>query len=188
MTIIWTINVQVNTLALSNLEGSGSWDSPVGSGKVFLDDVRITAVSNEIGGKVFTGNDSNFNLTVGVNDKVKWVLSEINPIVENGRTVVMYGFEKGSNWKEAFTDPSSTQTPSAFAHLIRGFDSIAKPTGDFFAISDALISIPETTVIPRPKAVTVTYHMKLLLLDIKHIDNPTIIKYIQIDPKLTVKL
>ena len=46
MAKVWTINVQVNTLFLNGISGTGSWSNPVGASIYWRNNVRMTAVSD----------------------------------------------------------------------------------------------------------------------------------------------
>jgi len=189
MSKVWTINVQVNTLFLSNLAGKGTWENPIGGEKYFYDDVRMSAVSNDSNDKIIVGNDKDFALTVGKDDQINWIVSEVNPIYKNKRSVCMYGFAQGNDWDKSLTPPNTVVTETAFAALQNGFNAQYEPSGErFVTTSTSDISIPQTTVRSGAVDSSITYHMKLLLLDISNINEPSILKYIKIDPVIKIKL
>ncbi|AOT10915.1 hypothetical protein [Pseudoalteromonas luteoviolacea] len=187
MAKVWTINVQVNTLYMSQLSGTGTWENPIGRGQYFNDNVRMTAVSNDPSDNVHVGNDNDFVLTVGADDQIRWQISEMNPIFGNHRSVVMYGFAKGDNWDNNLTPPGLDPVEVTSAVLLNGFDATSQPSGEFLRTDNVDSSVPHTTVRAKAKSATINYHMKVLLLDTSDIENPTISKYIQIDPKISIQ-
>lgn len=189
---VWTINVVVNTRALAEyVESSsnkGSWEQPIGGGKRWENQVRMIATSNQPNGEVFIGNGDSFSLTVGEHDKIRWIVSEINPVVENYRSVCMYGFAKGSNWEENLTDPHAEHEEIGFMRMTTGFDQPIEPAKPYVKGTLAEISVPGTKVLHRAKdGASIQYYMKLLLLSYEDIDNPKIEGYIKIDPTITIK-
>lgn len=188
---VWTINVVVNTRALSEYatkEGSGTWENPIGSSKYWYDDVRMVATSNQAGEKVHIGNGDSFNLNVKEDDKIRWVVSEINPLVTTYRSVCMYGFDKVSNWDGNLGDPHAEHGQNAFMRVKSGFDWPKEPSGKYVKGDIASISVPATTVLHGvSKEVKVKYLMKLLLLNYDNISDPRVEAYIKIDPTITIK-
>lgn len=188
MATTWTINVQVNTRYLYNLPESGSWENPTGGGQYFKDNVRMTAVNSEDGGKVYIGDGDSFSLNVGADDEIQWVVTEINPLFRNRRSVCMYGFAKGDNWDANLTNPSATAQQEGFVSMLHGFNAPSEPTGLYLHASEADVSVPTTTVKARAQSGPVTYYMKLLLVNMQNLNKPEVLKYIQIDPVINIVL
>lgn len=181
----WTINTLVNTNYLKNLSGTGTWESPIGGGQYFNDNVLFIA-TNDKSDKVFYGNDTKFELTVSKNDKINWIVTPMNSINNDDLGVVMYAFDKGSNWSDGLNSPSSESTENINVNLTNGFMSQSEPKGTFLEASTAEIAIPHTSVKIEPKKITITYHLMLLLLDLSTPSKPSIKKYVKIDPKFTI--
>ncbi len=188
MAKVWTINVQVNTLFLNSISGSGSWNSPVGSGTYWRNNVRMTAVSDNPDDAITVGDGDSFQLTVGKDDKIRWVVSEVNPVYNNHRSVCMYGFSQGSNWDANLTPPNTVITEAAFSSILNGFNAPEQPGGNFLKASTSDISIPETTVRASAENSDISYYMRLLLLDISDIHSPKILKFLQVDPTIKIRL
>ncbi|WP_299125790.1 hypothetical protein [uncultured Tenacibaculum sp.] len=179
---VWTINAIVNTQYLSKLEGSNSWENPIGGGQYFNDNIYYVATRNT-DGKVVTGNDRNFSLEVKPHDTIQWIVNPSNPTNDNQFGVVMYGFESGSNWDKSFTKPDSRNLEIYFAQLTNGFMNPQQPSNNFLKGSTAEIGVPETNVKAEPQFNDqINYHIKLLLLDLSSPSNPKILKYVKADP------
>ncbi|SEB36533.1 Inclusion body protein [Tenacibaculum sp. MAR_2009_124] len=184
---IWTINTIVNTQFLHDLSGSGTWENPVGGGQYFNDHIYFVATRNT-DGKVVTGNDTNFSLEVKPHDNIQWVVNPSNLLNDNQYGVVMYGFETGSNWDNALTSPDSRNVEAYFAQLTNGFNSPNQPSGNFLKGSSSEISIPETNVKAEPKFnETISYHIKLILLDLSKPSQPKALKFVKADPRFVIQ-
>jgi hypothetical protein len=189
MAKVWTINVQVNTGYMKNLSGTGTWQAPIGGGQYWRDNVRMSAVSDDVSDTITVGTGDSFGLTVGKDDTIRWVVSEVNPMYLNRVSVVMYGFEQGTNWDASLTPPSADQVEIASMSLLNGFNAESQPAGDKWWSADvADISLPKTTVRSRAVPSTITYHMKFILVDITDITRPKALNYVKIDPTITIKL
>ncbi len=183
---VWTINVQVNTAALANYPESGSWERPAGTGRYWHDNVRMTAVSTDPNDGIKVGTGDNFVLNVGLNDEIKWVVSEVNPRYINRRSVCMYGFQEGSNWDKCLMRPSAPPAQAAFTEVITGFNAQKEPQEQWLECNLADISIPQTKVRANAQSASVQYYMKLVVVDIDNVRNPKALKYIQIDPTINI--
>lgn len=188
MSKVWTINVQVNTLHIRNLSGTGTWERPIGAGEYWRNNVRMTAVSDDPADNIVIGDGDSFALTVSKDDEIKWVVSEVNPIYKNQRSVCMYGFSQGSNWDSNLTPPNTLVTEAAFAAIQNGFNAPEQPLSQFLTTAVSDISIPQTTVRAGAQNSSVSYYMRLLLIDTSNLTNPTILKYVQVDPVINIKL
>ncbi|UOX34221.1 hypothetical protein LXD69_01600 [Flavobacterium sediminilitoris] len=54
---------------MKNLSGTGTWESPIGGGLNFNDNMLFIA-TNDKSDKVFYGNDTKFELIMSKNDKI----------------------------------------------------------------------------------------------------------------------
>ncbi len=148
----------------------------------------MSAVSDDPKDIITVGNGDSFQLTVGKDDVIKWIVSEVNPIYKNQRSVCMYGFEKGSNWDDNLTPPNTLVTEAAFSAIQNGFNASEEPRGGYITATTSDISIPQTTVRASAKTASVTYHMKLLLIDISNLNEPKVLKYLKVDPTININL
>jgi len=182
----WVINVQVNTLYVTELSGSGTWKNPIGGGQHWRDNVRMAAVSNESGDGIVVGTGDKFSLTVGKDDTIKWIVSEVNPIYGNYRSVCMYGFSEGQGWSENLTPPSTVVQEAGFIAMLNGFNAPNEPQGKYLECTQADISIPQTTVRAGASSGAIKYYMKLLLVNIEDPKKPVVLKYLQVDPTINI--
>ncbi|MCV6588749.1 MAG: hypothetical protein OIF57_06935 [Marinobacterium sp.] len=191
---IWTINVLVNTQFVRSLEGTGSWDSPVGKGSYWGKNVTIVAKSNELKDGVIIGDGDSFSLRVKPEDEIRWVLSEMQPLREGHRKICMYGFNCSNEpqWLNQLTPLSSTFQESGHVYLKHGFNSPDQPNNINDKLSKSLISevmVPTATVRTEPKEASekeVRYYIKLLLVNTNDHKKPIIEKYAQVDPVITI--
>lgn len=189
MSKTWTINVQVYAEYINTLSGTGTWQSPIGGGQYWSNNVRMAAVSDNPSDGITVGTGDSFDLTVGKDDKIQWVVSEVNPLYLSGVSVAMYGFQQGDNWDANLTPPSVDQVEIASVSLLNGFNAEYQPQGDkWLRSTTADMSMPSTRVRAGAKSSVITYHIKLILVDVKDISKPKPLKYVQIDPTITIKL
>lgn len=189
----WIINVQVNTMYLASNTNNfiGTWESPIGLSEFWGNHVRMSAICKENPNDVIIGNGDNFTLKVGKNDTIKWVVSEINPIYDNMRSVCMYGFSISDQeaWNKNLTPPEIVVKDISIPVLLNGFNAEEQPLGNkWMKISMGEISIPQTQVRALATSTSLQYYMKFLILDIENPNNPTVLNYIQIDPIINIVL
>ncbi|CAL2095106.1 Inclusion body protein [Tenacibaculum sp. 190524A02b] len=188
---MWIINTLVNTDYLKLVKKGGTWSHPVGGGQLFNDNVYFVATKVDKNGKVSKlvgGNDNNFKLKVKPRDTIKWIVSPSNPTNDDNYGIVMYGFAKGSKWEGSLTLPSSDNEEIQFVELTHGFDDIDEPKDKYLKGSSAQISVPDTHVLASPNyGDTISYHLKLILIDLTDPKNPKPINYIIVDPKFIIE-
>ncbi|QFY43676.1 hypothetical protein F6R98_14445 [Candidatus Methylospira mobilis] len=188
MSKIWTINVQVNTLYFKQQTAVGTWEQPVGGNMYWRNNVRMAAVSDNPADAISIGDGDSFSLQVGKDDTIKWIVSEVNPIYTNYRSMSMYGFDTGSNWNDNLTPPNTIITELEVAAVKTGFNAAKQPAERWIDASTIDISIPQTTVRAKAKNASISYLMKLVLIDVSDINNPRPINFFRIDPTIVIKL
>lgn len=182
----WIINVQVNTQYMNSIAGTGTWEAPIGAGQYWLDNVRMAAVSDNPADGIIVGKGDDFTLTVGKDDTIKWIVSEVDPTYLNYRSVCMYGFKQGSNWDSNLMPPSTEVAEAGFVAMLNGFNAEHAPQGKYIECTQADISIPKTTVRASAQSCSIQYYMKFLLVDIEDSSNPRVLKYLQVDPTIRI--
>lgn len=182
----WTINVQVNTLYVANLRGKGDWKNPIASHQYWRNNVRMTAVSDDPSDGIQVGTGDDFSLTVGAGDIIKWITSEVNPMYRNHRSICMYGFKQGENWREHLTDPNTVNHEAGFVAITHGFNDDDEPRKKYIKTSTADISVAQTEVRAHASSASIRYYMKLLLVDTSSLKDPKVLKYLQVDPIIKI--
>jgi len=183
----WTINVQIDTRYAEKFSGKGSWENPLGTGEYWGDHVRMTAVNN-IDSMVIVGNDKNFSLSVKSEDTIRWIVSEVDPLYSNHLSMCMYGFQTDNDsWKEFFHAPSIIENSMAVTATSRIGIGGSEPTDDFLKTTLADISYPQTIARVGNMKGEVKYYMQFLLVDISNVEDPQIVKYLQVDPVLKLE-
>ena len=181
----WTINVLVNTRYIEEkIDGSGTWEEPVGAKKLLEKNVQMTAISDHVSDGIKTGTGDKFSLEVHPRDTIRWIVDQVNPLDEESRGVCMYGFKTGANWDSILTPLNARVQEADFVAMTKGFNDKSR-TGARLRLETADISVPETTVRKNAKTGTVKYYMKILLLDTSKTE-PEIMKYVQVDPEIHV--
>jgi hypothetical protein len=187
----WTINYVINTQELMRKTEKGTWENPVGGSWTDFwktnTTVIITNNNPNVAPKVI--QHYSFDLQVAPNDKIQWIVTDMNPATENLCTVAMYGFVKGAGWSDTLTDPSNVETNIDLMTITpQAFNGKNKPEGnDWLTVKYATISVPTAQVKGGVKAgTTVRYDVKVVLVDIDGRVN-TVKNFFQIDPTFTVK-
>ncbi len=187
----WTINLQVNSQKLKdyNFGGSGTWENPVGGGLTdfWKQNTAITITSSKDAiPRVFQGYT--FDLEVNQQDTIRWVISEMSPLVTENFGVTMYGFKMGSNWDKVLTNPNAQQKELGMLSVIRRFNDPKAPDVDWLKINGGLMTFPSAHVLRGAESnQKVYYYMRLALVDTSDTTAPKVLKFLQIDPTITVK-
>lgn len=189
----WFVNVKINTQFLEKLEGQSTWKKPIDAGVNWSNNLQILAVSDDPADGIVVGTHANLTLNAGKDDTltIRWLISEVNPLFLDYRGVVMYNFSK----KDEPTTPIITITPKDNAAaqvgctaILNGFNAESEPQDTYLKCTQTGISIPQTTVRANAKTSNLTYNMKLLLVNIEDINNPKVLKHIQVSLRINIKI
>ena len=173
---IWTIKVLVDVNFLYCLDGKGTWESPVGGNRYFGNEVHFIA-SNNADDLVYANIGYDFKLQVKPGDEIQWIVEAINST--NQESVVMYGFNEGSNWEENLGIPGISHSQHPIFQLKQGFNDTSMPKGNYLKQSWIDIDVPNAEVKETAKKNdTIAYHLKILLVD----SEAKVLKFVQIDP------
>ncbi|WP_046759078.1 AidA/PixA family protein [Kordia jejudonensis] len=183
----WTINVLVNTKYIASLSGKGTWEYPIGGSKSWNKNVTMTATNDDDNDhRIFSGIGDNFSLSIKPGDKVRWILNEINPLVDTSRTVCMYGFKQNStDWNKYFTPIASVDHEMLTTTIDSNAFNQMHESENYLHLHRSNVSVPQTTArVTAKSGSSVTYFIKLLLIDET---NKKVLKYAMVDPKLTIE-
>ncbi len=182
----WTINVQVNTLALTKLKQTGTWERPLSNSFFWGDNIHITAISNNPNDGIIYGKADNFRIKVNPGDEITWVVSEVNPCYVNKRAVCSYGFMEGVNWESSFTPVTELLEEAAFIEMMTGFDATHEPNHKWLAYKNASIAIPKCFVRSDAVSARIHYQLKLSLVDIIDKWHPIPLNYFLMEQSIEI--
>lgn len=188
----WFVNLQINTQFLETLKGTGTWENPIGAKVNWSNNLRIAAVSDDPSDGIVVDTEANLTLNARKDDYITilWILSEVNPLFLDYRSVVMYNFHINGGATIPINESRYSDTHvtnSEFTAICNSFNAEYEPQGTYLKCSQSVISIPQTTVKANAKTSSITCQMKLLLVNIEDSTNPKILKYLQVAPTINIR-
>lgn len=190
----WTVNVLVDVKYLLKQFGkTGTCSSPNGGGSYWKDHVYMVATSDDTtDNRVARGNgdtgSSALSIPTQAGESIQWTVSCMDSFYGTSQdefryAVAIYDFQKGSNWDDNLTEPSSPVEEIFNAYIKKGFGTCTLTHGG--GVSNT--SVPSTSVKAQAKAkASVSYYLKLVVYKISATGVQTPIGYYKVDPTIVI--